>query len=451
MIKICSCGTLCSFDPHEMRYGRTCKSRKCIGNTISSSKELRTKSDLDNFRAKFKKTMSSKSKEELDLITTKRKLTNITKYGVEHPWSSPIIRNKIKVTVDKKYHCNNFSTSLISPQSKMLLDDKEWLYDQHYNLQKPLYVIAQELDVGDRTVGVHLKKHGFSTKLFQHSNWEMELSDFLNEHNIVFTKNNRDVIKPRELDFFLPDANVAIELCGLYWHSDKHERIDNNYHYQKYIRCKELGIQLLTIFEDEWKNKELIFNKILHLTNKSTQQVVYARNTTIDNNILMADRKRFFELNHVQGDGKGSIVIGLRNNTNELVAASIFSKHENHEYKLVRFATSQRVIGGFSKIINNFETNYSDYRIITTFSDNRWSTGQVYKSNGFDVITVLKPDYQYVQQGKRVHKFNFRHKSLKKRLKHYDPLVSESQNCVNNGIYRVWDCGKIGYGKFRVH
>ena len=47
--------------------------------------------------------------------------------------------------------------------------------------------------------------------------------------------------------------------------------------------------------------------------------------------------------------------------------------------------------------------------------------------------------------GRRKHKFGFRRKRLQKLLSNFDPTKSELQNTEQNGIYRIYDCGKIKY------
>lgn len=61
-----------------------------------------------------------------------------------------------------------------------------------------------------------------------------------------------------EIDFLcLTNTNkkVAIELDGLYWHSNIFKPTD--YHINKTNKCLDAEIQLIHIFEDEWlKNQK---------------------------------------------------------------------------------------------------------------------------------------------------------------------------------------------------
>ena len=56
-----------------------------------------------------------------------------------------------------------------------------------------------------------------------------------------------DFLQGQELDLFLPDYNLAIEVNGAYWHSLK----DEHYHINKLNRCESNGIRLLQFYDLE--------------------------------------------------------------------------------------------------------------------------------------------------------------------------------------------------------
>lgn len=49
---------------------------------------------------------------------------------------------------------------------------------------------------------------------------ESMLATRLDELNIVYERNNRKVLDGKELDFYFPDSQLAVEINGIYWHSD---------------------------------------------------------------------------------------------------------------------------------------------------------------------------------------------------------------------------------------
>lgn len=81
----------------------------------------------------------------------------------------------------------------------------------------------------------------------------------------VIKINNRTLIKPSELDIYLPYINLAIEFNGIYWHSILYR--EKSYHQDKTLKCLKKGINLIHIYEDEWINhknyiKNILFDRI---------------------------------------------------------------------------------------------------------------------------------------------------------------------------------------------
>lgn len=272
---------------------------------------------------------------------------------------------------------------------------------------------------------------------------EKEIVDYIKSLNISVIENDRSTIAPLELDILIPTHNIAIEYCGLYWHTERSGKT-KNYHHEKYLKCKNNNIKLLTVFEDEWIiKKDQVKRKIAHELNKTLGERIYARKTVICK-LSTKEKKEFFDNNHIQGNGPSSINIGLKHE-NMLVACMGFIKTRNGHYILSRYSTCNHVIGGFSKLLKYFQINY-DWKSITSFADLRWSNGNLYEQTGWNTDKILKPDYYYLHNHKRYHKFNFRRKNLKTILgDKFDDNKSEFENCKDNKIYRIWDCGKIKY------
>ena len=105
---------------------------------------------------------------------------------------------------------------------------------------------------------------------------EVEIREFIESiYNGKKEYNSRNVISPYELDFYLPDLNLAFEYNGIYWHSDKvvakksrKFNSANEYHKFKNDECSKLGIDLFHIKEEDYKNnKEQIFEFIKNKIN----------------------------------------------------------------------------------------------------------------------------------------------------------------------------------------
>lgn len=122
---------------------------------------------------------------------------------------------------------------------------------------------------------------------------------------------------------------------------------------------------------------------------------------------------------------------------------------KNNNWELYRFCSKINtvIIGGASKLLKHFINHHSPDKIIS-YSDKRWSVGNLYESIGFKLTSNGVPNYWYFGRGnsyKRHHRFAFAKHTLSKKLKTFDNSLSEWENMKNNGYDRIWDCGSIKF------
>lgn len=295
----------------------------------------------------------------------------------------------------------------------------------------------------------HLSNHGCGKCTSSISNGEKEINTFLLLNGIKTITSSMSIIKPNQLDIFIPKHNLAIEYNGLYWHNET--RIPNDYHLNKINVCQKQGIRLIHIFEDEWLNKqEIVKSRLLNILG-FTQNKIYGRKTEIKD-ISNDDARQFLDNNHLQGFTNSTIRLGLFYN-NELVSVMLFNKPRlgigvsYNGYELTRFASrlNTTIIGGADKLLNYFVNNYKPKQIIS-YADRRWSQGELYKTLGFTETHTNKPNYWYIVGKNRKHRFMFRKERLKK--DGFDTInKTEHQIMLDRKIYRIYDCGTITYKK----
>jgi hypothetical protein len=271
------------------------------------------------------------------------------------------------------------------------------------------------------------------------SNGEQSLLNYLRanlEYDII--ERDRTLISPQELDIVIPEKKLAIEYCGLYWHSELAGK-DKNYHLNKLKACEEKGYRLLTIFEDEFINKKDIVNSTLNsIIGFGDCEVIYARDCEIKE-VSPGVIKEFCEKNHLQGyDNVSSARLGAFY-CNKLVGVMSFSKlpmanEQENVWELHRFCSklNYEIIGIESKLLNYFENNCS-WKSIFSYSDLRWCDGGLYEIMGFTCIGNTKPDYWYFK------KLNRKHRSSMEKLKN-EP-AAERQIRKSQGRNIIWDCG----------
>jgi len=222
--------------------------------------------------------------------------------------------------------------------------------------------------------------------------------------------------------------------------------------------CKKKNIKGLMIFEDELRSSpDLIDDKITHMLNISNKPTIHARKCTIEP-ITKDQKKILLNKYHLQGNDRSQVMLGAFFQ-DELIAAMTFCKprvalgYKNSDrstydsvWELSRFATvtNYRIPGIASKLLMHFKRNTKWTKIIS-YADNRWSTGNLYYQLGFVLEATNPPDYFYIIDGVRKHRWNYRKDILRTSLANFNSKLTEYQNMVNHGFYRIWDCGTMRF------
>lgn len=378
-------------------------------------------------------------------IQNKKTKNNYEKYGVSHWMKLNEYKDKVTNTTLERYGVNNHSKSHFSNKTKELIDNEIELlalYEKYKSCEK----IAELLNVGATTIQKRLRDKDFFIKRGGFSWPQKEIEDFLNELQISFISNTRKITPPKEIDIFVPDYNIGIEFCGLYWHSESNIN-DKFYHYKKYKECLDKNIRLITIFSDEWFNKkEICKNRLRAIFQKSP--TLFGARQTIIKPISYSESKEFLEKTHIQGSCIAKYRYGAFFK-NKLVSVMTFSKRRkalgstSDQFELLRFSSLYPIPGMASKFLKVFINEVNPKEIIS-YSDRRWNTGNVYEKIGFELISETKPNYWWVENYKvRHHRFKFaKHKLVKQG---FSKELTESKIMYSLGYDRIWDCGNLKF------
>ena len=280
---------------------------------------------------------------------------------------------------------------------------------------------------------------------------EKSLSEFIASLGYDITCNDRNILDNKEIDILIPSKHMAVEYDGLRWHSELYKDKPSIYHLQKTNECADKGIRLLHIFEDEWTEKSQIIKSMIKNILGMTPKKIYARQCKICD-VDSKTSMRFLDENHIQGRCKAKYHYGLYHN-GELVSLMTFGKtrqqrkhNENYDdtWELLRFCNrlNTTVIGGASKLLKHFINEVKPKRILS-YSDKRWSTGNLYKKLGFTHTHDSKPNYFYVINHHRENRFKYRKGELVRQG--YDPSKSEHEIMLERGIPRIYDCGTMAF------
>lgn len=274
---------------------------------------------------------------------------------------------------------------------------------------------------------------------------EIELFSYIKDICPDTRNNDRDIIRPLELDIVIPSKRTAFEFNGLYFHSSAFKDSTTK-HKKKSDICKSVGYRLIHIYEDDWRfNQDIVKKTINHLLGV-TNTKYHARNLSV---VIKnyKETKTFYEQNHMQGSGHGDSWCLL--DDNEIVAAMQFSMATSERgntdltrWELVRYATKGSVVGGASKLFNAFVRDNKNINTVISYSDNDMFDGKMYELLGFTKSVDVKPDYKYIVNGKREHKSKFRKDNIAKNFPEiYDETLTEAELTEKLGYYRIYNSG----------
>lgn len=384
-------------------------------------------------------------------ILNKRQQTLLDRYNVVSPTMIPEVRAKQETTLFNNYVVKNFKHTLYKNNQLEFLENKDYLLELLED--NSATSISKILDVDITTVINYLHKHGIHDKLksFNRSLLEDKICKFLESNNINFETNRRDIIPPKEIDIFIPKYNLGIEINGVYWHSDLKVERDINGHYNKWLKCKDRNIRLLTFFDDEINNElkwNIIKSKLLYLTKTGKFIQIGARKCEI-RDVDLLDERLFLDTNHIQG---------FLNNRDKSYGAyfcgrllGIFSVKQRKDYlEIVRYSVDIQYTcpGLFSKFLKYVINELNFTGQLVSFSDNCHSDGTLYKSCGFNEVVILGPGYSYTYAGKpRENRQRYMKEKIRKKFNIPIDNLTEKELMKSQGYGRVYDCGKIKWIK----
>lgn len=450
---------------------------------------------------KIKQTKQDKYGDENYNNREKAKQTCLEHYGVEHQLQAKEVQEKLKQTIQKKYGADNYmDTKEFRDKSKQTCNDKygtDYITQSEYFKKKSKSTLLerygvencqQNEDIKEKTSKskqkkiqvfeetnnctnikqlkqlygqgwlaikdqLHLLYNGRNTyidnndidkiksytEVSTRSRIEDDVYDFISAYTTV-KRDDRQQIKPLELDLYIPDKKVAIEVDGTFYHAINNG-FDKNKHLLKTIMCEKLGIRLIHITDWEWKNKQDICKSIILSAIGIHNTVVYARNCEIKE-VSTSEAYVFLEENHIQGYINSHYRLGLYYN-NELIQFICIgkSRYKQDEYELLRMCTkiNTQVVGGFSKLIK-----HQPYNNIISYIDRSKFTGKGYYNIGFIYISDTPISYSYYKQNHKLNRVSAQKHKLAQLLgDKFDETQTEYINMVSNGWNCVYDCGNI--------
>lgn len=437
---VCSCGAPVRFN--DKQYRRYCSK-------VCASKRTRDKAretSIERFGV-------SNAMQNAD-VRARAANTCLERYGAENYSQSNVHAERVSQKRKQRYDVtgNTLEVSVLDIDDDHIKDvvfphaNKRITFqcDHCYNKET---IPSETYKYRSKNFGTPCKKCG---EIANRSKYKNIIEQWLLGNSVNYVRNDRIILEGKELDFYLPDHNLAIEVNGLYWHSD-HIIADPKYHLAKTEACEEKNIQLIHLWE--------------HWLKSNSSGVINLINAKIGHNKRIGARlckikeidhdqcKTFLEQNHIQGYTqyyKNAALIY----DDEIVAVMTIGKsrfNKKYDYELLRFCNKNltTVVGGASKLLTYLRKKY-ELSSIVSYANRDISTGNMYRKLGFTMSHFSEPGYFYTRGGKVFNRQEFQKHKLSKLLDNYHEDLSEIENMRMNGFYRIWNTGNYVFVKEQI-
>ncbi len=402
---------------------------------------------------------------ENPLIRAKQLSTLVQNYGVEYPIQNPEIAHKIKQTNLSRYGYENASQNpeviqkIKASQQHTFLDNlitrlephkiiPLGQFDQVSNHSQWMCEVCENDFVSTAINGRVPRCPCCYPNHISHPQKEIAnyIASLVGRDNVHH--NDRKILldtddkrRSKEIDITIQGYNLAIEFCGLRWHTEFFGKKHKRYHAQKTQGCQEKNIQLLTIWGDEWESNRSLLKSMIAVRLGLITNKYHARKLKLAT-VTSQMARLFFDSNHIQGYVNSSQHAALMDG-DQIIMCMAFIKSrfdKNYQWELSRMATIKHsiVVGGASRLFSYAKQQLNMHSLIS-YCDLRYGTGNVYQQLGMTKMGQPTLGYEYVDINNPSYRIN-RIKLQKHKL---GDIGNQSalEYLQSQGIDRLWDCG----------
>lgn len=395
-----------------------------------TAKSIRESVTTDEHRAK----QSVISKERWESQEYREKYTQNNR----DLWDSDEFKTKmseistLRWSRDRESHMKNMRKGY-SETAHRFADSKDFAseYILGFGAKPKFHVVADKLGIPYSSVVRIVSEHGLQDLIDRYSgtsHMEDTLSLYVERH-VDVVRGSRSIIRPYEIDIFVPSRNLAIEFNGIYWHSI----LEKGYHLNKSEMCESQGIRLIHVFEWEWIDSREKIESILDSALGNTTRV-YARECEFVR-LTPTESRVFMEDNHIQGNVGAKHHFGLKRN-GVLLSAMTFGDVRfsgDFDYEMLRFCSKlgHTVVGGESKLFSNAIKTLRP-RSVISYCDRSKFTGIGYEKLGFVHTRNTEPSYRWVNGYESLSRYRTQ-------------MKNETEIMENRGYRKIYDCGNKVY------
>lgn len=165
--------------------------------------------------------------------------------------------NKLGVSNPTYLHVGKEVEEILTSKEKFLA-----FFEKHKNESASSTYIGNLLGVSSKCILDKYREFGLEKYIgTRESGFENIIKDYIESFGLEVIQSSRKIIKPKELDLYIPALKIGIEFNGQIWHCSKYR--DASYHLMKSTLCEEKGIKLIHLFGLDWKKKSTFYKNYL--------------------------------------------------------------------------------------------------------------------------------------------------------------------------------------------
>ena len=262
-------------------------------------------------------------------------------------------------------------------------------------------------------------------------------------------RRNRTLLGGKEIDILIPHRKIAIEVNGLFWHSEGYH--DRESHREKYNAASRLGYRLVVVWEDDWNARRNAVESVLKGILSAPEIRPADCSVTV---VPQEDAAAFYYKWGLHGTPpQKSSALGLTYK-NDLVMCMSLLRPNQTDCEIVQVASAEPVLSGLAKLLAAVIPDLVDDGVerITAKIEDTSPLGDNLSQLGFLAEEIFLPDYTYINTSRaqqRLPKTILRKPSLPEENQSlvYQEGMTERELAILNGFTRVWDYGKTRWVK----
>lgn len=209
------------------------------------------------------------------------------------------------------------------------------------------------------------------------------------------------IIPPDDVDMFMPSSMLAIDYNRLYFHSDlfKHRL----HHAEKSRRAASIGVNLLHLFEDEWRDRQTACKKHIEMLSLSKRllEVDGIVCVKLDAGLKSAIMNEY----HVEGDVASSFDIAAMLGKEVLAVISLRQPRHSAYHGMLEIARYCCLSSTGAPKLLELLVDYVSREISSTVYavvDSRLGTDALYTMAGFKKKRTLEPKFWWTDGHQRL-------------------------------------------------